>query len=72
MKFLRESTSVAHQGALSFSDVQLVKVMFCQMKGNWQGLASVVVQFTQGTGAVVVVVVVGAAMKYVKILIKER
>ena len=64
MKFLRESTSVAHQGALSFSDVQLVKVMFCQMKGNWQGFASVVVQFTQGTGAGV-----GAAMKYVKILI---
>ena len=63
---------MAHQGASSFSVVQLVKVMFCQMKGNWQGLASVVVQFTQGTGAVVVVVVVGAAMKYVKILIKEH
>ena len=61
MKFLRESTSVAHQGALSCSVVQLVKVMFCQMKGNWQGLESVVVQLTQGTGAVVVVVV-GAAV----------
>ena len=35
--------------------------MFCQMKGNWQGLESVVVQLTQGTGAVVVVVV-GAAV----------
>ena len=69
MKFLRESTFVAHQGAVSFSVVQLVKVMFCQMKGNWQGFASVVMQFTQGTGAVVVV---GAAMKHVKILIKER
>ena len=46
---------MAHQGALSCRVVQLVKVMFCQMKGNWQGLASVVVQLTQGTLAVVVV-----------------
>ena len=46
---------MAHQGASSLNVVQLVKVMFCQMKGNWQGLASVVVQLTQGTLAVVVV-----------------
>ena len=53
MKFFRESTLVAHQGLVSCNMVQLVKVMFCQTKGNWQGSLSSVVQSTQGTGAAV-------------------
>merc|ERR1719220_362925 len=55
MTLWRASTSVAHHGLSSFSRVQEVKVMFCQMKGNWHGLASSVVQSIQGTGAAVVV-----------------
>ena len=53
MKFFRESTLVAHQGLVSWVMVQLVKVTFCQTKGNWQGSLSSVVQSTQGTGAAV-------------------
>merc|ERR1719220_2497458 len=55
MTLWRASTSVAHHGLSSFSRVQEGKVMFCQMKGNWHGLASSVVQSIQGTGAAVVV-----------------
>ena len=55
MTLWRASTSVAHHGLSSLSRVQEVKVMFCQMKGNWHGWASSVVQSTQGTGAAVVV-----------------